>query len=184
MADCHDVRLSLVVIDSAADIAPASAYTWTCGKFSGSDPLIRYKFTQVAGWGHTAVNGAAAAWNGKSVPGTFGETTGTPEIDIYDNAYGTQWWAVTEGSCSGGQWGGNHAAISINTQMMDSMTAYQQKLVMEHELGHAYGLDHVSMTCADDDALPKAVMEQGSGKFSCSGAAPWDDDQDGVRNKY
>ncbi len=173
--------LPLIAMLAVVPMPAANAYTFLCGRFAGSNPLIHYKFTQVAGWGQAATNNASAAWNNTSAPGTFGGTTGSdPEIDVYDNAYAATWWAQTEYVCSNGFWEGNEVQIFINTDTLGPLSDYATKLVMEHELGHAYGLNHQSMTCSGT----RAVMEQGSEKFSCLGTAPWLDDVNGVIAKY
>lgn len=64
---------------------------------------------------------------------------------------------------------------------MSGLSSYQKKLVAEHEIGHAYGLTHVTATC---DSAAKAVMSQGSIKFSCVGTPRWPDDVSGVNAKY
>ena len=53
--------------------------------------------------------------------------------------------------------------------------------ILEHELGHAYGLNHSGLTCA---APGPSVMVQGEGKFACGGTPPWAEDVNGVTDRY
>ena len=75
---------------------------------------------------------------------------------------------------------GNEVTLTFNYTTTVGLTAGNIRRIAIHELGHTYGLDHQAMTCGGD----KAIMEQGNEKFGCSGSPPWDDDQDGVRQRY
>ena len=78
--------------------------------------------------------------------------------------------------CGSGFYNGNEVTMKFDTGDINSLTAYEKKLVGEHERGHAYGLDHTFTGCR--------VMRQGTYKFMCSGSLPSANDVDGVEVVY
>lgn len=84
-------------------------------------------------------------------------------------------WAHTIYKCSGGLYSYSEVTIEFDTVDMGQLSAYERKIVAEHELGHAYGLGHTTTGCH--------VMTQGSYKFTC-GSMPSSNDVDGVRARY
>ena len=78
-----------------------------------------------------------------------------------------------------GSWNytGNEVEYQFNTRVMDSYTSQNKKLIAIHEIGHAYGLDHVSSGCR----LMREVLEQFN---SCGVAMPSADDVAGVNAIY
>ncbi|MFG1992696.1 hypothetical protein ACGFJ7_22225 [Actinoplanes sp. NPDC048988] len=70
--------------------------------------------------------------------------------------------------------------IDFNDRTMAGLTTRQKWIVAAHEWGHAYGLGHVSMSCAGRPS----VMEQGGSKFGCPGTPPWADDVAAVDDIY
>lgn len=105
-----------------------------------------------------------------------------PNIEIYDAGYADDFWAQNSGDCEifGSDWSGNEVVQRYNTRTTTGLSATNKAYVVVHELGHAYGLAHRSMTCSTG----RSVMEQGEEKFSCAGSPPWADDQNGVIEKY
>jgi hypothetical protein len=71
----------------------------------------------------------------------------------------------------------------MDTSDTSGLSSYQLNLVVMHEFGHAQGLAHSSSTCSSSNTNKK-VMSQGTDKFSCTGTAPWADDENGVNAKY
>ncbi|MBD3389126.1 MAG: matrixin family metalloprotease [Candidatus Altiarchaeales archaeon] len=74
-----------------------------------------------------------------------------------------------------GIWDGNEVQIDFNTRIMADYTAYEKKLTAEHEIGHAYGLDHES-GCV--------LMNGSEDYFWCGGTFPKSDDVNGVEAIY
>lgn len=165
--------------------APAQAYNLWCGKFAGTSPPIGFQFANASVTFNDRFREAADNWNSKDVPGTLvPDFSSDPEITVSSGSFASEdWWGLTSASaCGDPVWPGNEVTIKFNytTVAADGLTAGNIRRVAVHEIGHAYGLWHDSMTCTGD----KKVMEQGFEKFGCSGTPPWDDDQDGVRARY
>lgn len=170
----------LVVVASAAN---ASAYAFNCGKFLGSSPAISYRYYDMVGAYQTAFGEAQSAWDATSAPGFFDyePSEEDPMVNVQDGSYTWGDWAEMTATCAAGVWLYNEVTIRFNTRTMGSLTAYQKRLVAEHEAGHGYGLEHVTATCS---STAKAVMSTGSTKFGCTGTPPWADDVNGVVAKY
>ncbi|AYN41089.1 hypothetical protein D9753_21905 [Streptomyces dangxiongensis] len=166
--------------------APAQAYHHLCGSFygvSGNDP-ISYKYSKITNTYYNAFNGAQGRWDTTSAPGYFRyeKNNGDPEVEVRDEGHAWDDWARTSWQgCTFGYWSYDEVYIVFNTSTMRGLSAREKKLVAEHELGHAYGLDHEYYTCANPGP---AVMRQGTGKFSCGSDGPWYDDVKGVKAKY
>lgn len=176
--------LALLVASVVLHPQPAKAYAHLCGKFMGSDPAISYRYYSVTDAYATAFGGAQSDWDSTSAPGYFSyqPTNDDPMINVHDGAYSwTHWAEMDPGSCVVGLWSYNEVTIRFNTREMAGLSAREKKIVAVHELGHAYGLAHTSLTCSSPGP---SVMRQGTAKFSCAGTAPWADDVNGVRAKY
>ncbi len=169
---------TLVVLVFTPGIASAYA-THGCAYDSNSISPISYRFFSVNSAYETAFSDAEAAWDATSAPGYFSEQSSSwdPEINVIDGEYSGSWWAQTVWTCdSDDTYGGNEVEIKFDTGDMASLNANKKKLVAEHEIGHAYGLDHVSSGCH--------VMKQGTYKFTCTGSLPSSDDVSGVDAIY
>lgn len=126
-----------------AHTAPAHGYHYDPATI---DP-IEYMYFFVGTEYQTALDAAASAWNATSAPGYFQRTNLSldPEIHVSDSDYDEDWCAccifVTSGN---GIYDGNEVEIRFDTENMAGLTADQKKIVAEHELGHAYGLDELT----------------------------------------
>jgi len=150
-----------------------------CEYDNNSISPIQYRFFSVGDNYENASQGAANAWNGVSVPGRFEEhsTSLDPEVNITDGTTSTNLWAFTSWGCNGGRYSGNEVNVEFYTNNMSGLSAYEKKIVAEHELGHAYGLDDTA------NQTGCRVMRTGSHKFTC-GTMPASDDISGVQAIY
>jgi len=168
--------IALVMV--ALTAGPVQAYTTHgCEYDNNSINPISYRFFSVNSAYETAFTSAQAAWDGTSAPGYFSEQSWSwdPEINVTDGTYSGTWWAYASWSCSSGFYSGNEVNIKFDTSDMSGLSATEKKIVAEHELGHAYGLGHVTSGCH--------VMRTGSYKFTC-GTMPSSNDVAGVQYIY
>lgn len=165
----------------------ADAYTHLGCKFDGTNPTIDYKFVDANDRTKTAIGTAQANWDRSDSPGYFRRDNGwrDSEIDIFDGTYSsrTQWAWVSWSCDSDGTFESNEVDLTRNfhTAGPGNLTVEELSIVMVHELGHAYGLDHSSFTCSGSGP---SVMRKGRGKFACAGTSPWANDVAGVNAIY
>ncbi|WP_425466899.1 matrixin family metalloprotease [Rarobacter faecitabidus] len=123
---------------------------------------------------------AATQWNNTSAPGYFAEhsTSADPEVNVTDGSYNKDAYAWVAFSCkSNGTYTGGEVDLVINNQHSNGLTTLKRRAVTSHELGHAYGLGHVSTGCR--------IMRSDIGFLTdCSMSSPQTDDVSGVTARY
>ncbi len=148
------------------------------------DP-ISYRFFSVGSAYETAFQDAEEEWDDTSAPGYFQEhsTSPDPEINVTDDYSSGAWGARVVGKCSiragdtFGEWSGNEVELQFNTRVMNNLSATDKELVAMHEIGHAYGLDHVSSGC-------RLMREELDDYNSCGSSMPTSNDIAGVHQIY
>lgn len=169
-----------------------SRYTFTGCRYDPEsiDP-ISYRFFSVGSDYETAFKEAEEEWDDTSAPGYFKEHSSSldPGVNVTDDEYLDTWGGFVGNHCNiyasspsiGGIRIGNHTGneveLKFNTRVMDSLSATDKKFVAMHELGHAYGIDHVSSGC-------RLMRENLDDYNSCGTDIPSADDIDGVAELY
>lgn len=146
------ITVVLAVILGSLVGTSASAYVKLgCRYASGSINPITYRFYSVGDSSlTTATKYGANSWNATTAPGTFQETTTSldPEVNVTDSSNSTaNYYAVINYTCSNGLFSGNEVNLAWNNATVSSRTTSQKYRIATHELGHAYGLDHVTGGC-------------------------------------
>ena len=160
----------------------ANAYARTGCKYDpASISPISFRFFSVANSSYVdASKYGASAWNATNVPGYFQEQSVSldPEVNITDDSYPTtNAYAWVSWTCSGGLYSGNEVHFVWNSDFARTRTYTQLKRIATHELGHAYGLDHVTSGCR--------IMRYDIGYLTdCSMTTPQADDVNGVNAIY
>ena len=178
--------LTFLVLALLLPMNSVSAYSvHGCRYAPDSIDPISYRFFSVGSDYETAFKDAEATWYKTSAPGYFKEhsTSFDPGINVVDNYRAAHWAALTTGRCtipagsSFGDYDGNEVELDFNTRVMNSLSVTDKKLVAMHEIGHAYGLWHVSTGCY--------LMRTNLNVYnSCGSTMPTADDVVGVSAIY
>ena len=84
------------------------------------------------------------------------------------------YYAQEEHRCaSDGTFRGNEVTIRFNSGY--NLTDHENRIISMHEIGHAYGLGHVTPSCHAMTTYPE---------WTCNGSRPSSDDVDGVKSIY
>ena len=144
------LTLTLLVALASPAAAADPYYTFHgCRYDPDSIDPISYRFFSVDSAYETAFKEAEEEWDSTSAPGYFREysLSWDPEINVIDGYYGANGWAAkVSGGCDvpPGIYWGNEVEFKFNRTYLDNEPANHKKIAAMHELGHAYGLDHVT----------------------------------------
>lgn len=166
--------------------APSHAYAFRGCKWGGSfgsSSILKYHYSSVTSAWITAFNQGQYAWDTKSVPGSFGETTSSTSMNLLvrDYSMSSDAWGLASSPCTGGTYSNN---LTVDFNSSASLAAASKKLVVIHELGHAYGLGHVSNSCSDQHVGPAIMKSDATVLNQCGGSPPYADDVNGVNALY
>lgn len=166
--------------------APSQAFAFRGCKWGGtfgSSSALKYHFSSVTSGWVTAFNQGQYAWDTKAVPGYFVETTSSTTMNLLvrDYSMAADVWGYTSMPCSGGTYSDN---LTVDFNSTAALAAGSMKLVAIHELGHAYGLGHVSNGCTDQHIGPAVMKSDATVLDPCGGNPPYADDVNGVNALY
>lgn len=191
----NQVRMLVVLVAAMATLAVAvptvaHAYAFhgcrwgnTFGQPFTDNTAITYRFNSVGSNYVDAFNQAQYAWDTKPVPGYFTPTTSSPHIEVFDDQYSQSWYALTTWVCNNGTYL-ILIDVEFNKRLMSSLSANKKALVAMHELGHTYGLAHVSNGCANQQIGPAVMKPDATTGNPCGGSPPYADDVNGVNARY
>ncbi len=183
----------LTLIVGPVEIRGADPYYTFSGCRYDPDSIepISYRFFSVGSDYETAFKEAEEEWDDTTAPGYFQEQSASfdPEINVTDDFLYDKWGARVDGHCDIypsspsidstliGNYTGNEVELRFNTRTMASLSAADKKLVAMHEIGHAYGIDHVTSGC-------RLMREHTNDYNSCGTDMPSADDLAGVAALY
>ncbi len=183
----------LLIGGSAIGLTTSAASAWErtelgC-RFEGHEPMIHYTVDDLTPYHQRAATTAANLWNETDAPGSFIKVDSTVQTLDVKFTYTDDPDApamITQYPCGNDVFYDWPVRIVINrtTPWFYERTERELAMLMAHELGHAYGLDHTYDTGASCATGTPSIMQQGTAKFSCQGDGPFADDVAGVKAIY
>jgi len=167
---------------------PAQAYTLEHCQWhdpaTGATPISWHYSLSTSGATanfHSAAQSAAYRWGGTPTSIYFNEVSSKYQINVTDeNAGSSGFDGRTIYSCSAGYFSGT-VYVAVNRYYAQSYSQEGRTQVYVHELGHALGLAHTTVTLCNN--VP--IMYPSSDRyFRCGISTPQTDDINGIKAMY
>lgn len=185
---------ALILVLIPAGYAEAYTYTGcryqTIGQANPSSPAFRYGYVAgLSSYWQTRTSTAASWWTSSTgAQVTWANGINNLNLTVTAQSYAWSTYAQTTWKCSLGFYSST-PQIQINSRLLTSGgDATVNSIIINHEFGHAIGLDHVTSQVCTSAA---AVMNNGAGGpgwtyLHCSGSPlpPYGDDIAGSAARY
>lgn len=146
----------------------------------------------------TSIDSAASSWNTVVNPAKMGRTYtySSRQLSIFDTNAGNVGWsgitrmpgtATSMPTCTSGRWVEGEMEIALNSYYLSTYSPAARKGVVIHEMGHAFGLAHNTLTIPCYTGIQVvAIMYPSDSRFStaCPVFTPMADDVLGVNTLY